>query len=96
MSMYFSYNISHRCMKSKGHLYSYIQQVFGKGQIIFLYINKCLLQHTGEELHVPRTVIVVGLGKAREVIGRCEFMSGIICTIGQRFTLHLINCKVLA
>jgi hypothetical protein len=34
-----------------------------------IYINKYLLQHTGEELHVPRTIIVFGLGKAREVVG---------------------------
>jgi hypothetical protein len=55
-------------MKRKGHLYIYIQQVFGKGQIKKIYINKYPLQHTGEELHVPRTIIVFGLGKAREVV----------------------------
>jgi hypothetical protein len=51
-------------MKSKGHLYIYIQQVSNKTN----YINKYLLQHTGKELHVLRTVIVFGLDKAREVI----------------------------
>jgi hypothetical protein len=54
-------------MKSKEHLYIYIYQVFGKNQIFFL-INKDLLQHIGEELHVSRTVIVFRLGKAREII----------------------------
>jgi hypothetical protein len=83
-------------MKSKGHRYIYIHQVFGKSQIIFLYINNYLLQHTGEELYVPRTVIVFGLDKAKEVIGRCEFMSGIICATGQCFMFHFINRKVLA
>jgi hypothetical protein len=55
-------------MKSKGHLYIYIQQVFDKCQIIFLDINKYLLQYTGEELHVPRIIIVFRLDKAGEVI----------------------------
>jgi hypothetical protein len=66
--MYCSYNINHHRMKSKGHLYIYIQQIFDKDQIKN-YINKRLLYHTGKELHVPRTIIVFGLGKAREVIG---------------------------
>jgi hypothetical protein len=68
-------------MKRKKHLYIYSQQVFGKGQIIF-FINKYLLQHTREELHVPRTVIVFGLSKAREVIRRGEFMSSIVGATG--------------
>jgi hypothetical protein len=66
-SSYFLYNNFHQCMKSKEHLYIYIYQVFGKNQIFFL-INKDLLQHIGEELHVSRTVIVFRLGKAREII----------------------------
>jgi hypothetical protein len=77
------------------HLYIYIHRVFGKGQIKKI-INKYLLQHTGEELHVPRSVIIFRLGKARKVIRRSEFMSGIICTIGQRFTFRFINREVLA
>jgi hypothetical protein len=31
---------------------------------LYIYIH----QYTGEELHVPRTVIVFGLGKTRKVI----------------------------
>jgi hypothetical protein len=48
-------------MKSKGHLYIYIQQVFVNDQIKN-YINKCLLQHVEEELHIPKTIIVFGAG----------------------------------
>jgi hypothetical protein len=54
-------------VKSKGQLYMYTQQVFDKGQIFF-YINKYLRQHTGEELHIPRIIIVFRLDKAREVV----------------------------
>jgi hypothetical protein len=52
--MYFLYNINHQRMKSKRHLY--IQQVFGRDQIQNLYINKRLLQHAGDELHITRTI----------------------------------------
>jgi hypothetical protein len=84
-------------MKSKGHLYIYTRQIIGKGQIIiYIYINKYLVQHTEEELHIPRTIIVFRLGKVGEVIGRCKFMSSIVCAIGQCLTLHFINYKVLA
>jgi hypothetical protein len=54
-------------MKNKGHLYIYIHQVFGKESNKKI-INKYLLQHTGEELHVLRTVIVFRLGMTRKVI----------------------------
>jgi hypothetical protein len=54
-------------MKSKGYLYIYIHQVFGKSQIKN-FINNYLLQYTGEELRVLWTVIVFGLGKTRKVI----------------------------
>jgi hypothetical protein len=54
-------------MKNKGHLYIYIQQVFGKDKKKII-LNKRLLQHAEEELHVSRTINIFGLGKAREVI----------------------------
>jgi hypothetical protein len=83
-------------MKSKRHLYIYIQQAFGKGSNNYFYINKYLLQHTGEELHVPRTIIVFGLGKAGEVIRRGKFMGGIVCATSQCFTFCFIYREVLA
>jgi hypothetical protein len=33
--MYFLYNIYHRRMKNNGHLYIYIQQVFGKSHFLY-------------------------------------------------------------
>jgi hypothetical protein len=92
-SSYFLYNNLHRCMKSKGRLYIYIHQVFDKSQIIFF--NKYLLQYTGEELHVSRTVIVFGLSKARKVIRQNKFMSCIMYAIGHHFTFYFINNEVL-
>jgi hypothetical protein len=46
-------------------------------------------------LHVLRTVIVFILSKTRKVIRWSEFMSNIICAIGQCFTFGFINREVL-
>jgi hypothetical protein len=51
-------------MKSNGHLYIYIHQVFSKIKSKFLSTNKSLLQHTEGELQSPETSIIIGLTKA--------------------------------
>jgi hypothetical protein len=53
--------------KQGASIYLYPLGIWKESNKFFL-INKDLLQHTGEELHVPKTVIIFGLGKAREII----------------------------
>jgi hypothetical protein len=68
-------------MKSKGHLYIYIHQVFSKIKLKFLSTNKRLLQHTERELQSPETIIIIGLSKAEKIIQGDKVMNGIVGTI---------------
>jgi hypothetical protein len=68
-------------MKSMGHLYIYIHQVFGKIKSMFLSTNKSLLQHTERELQSSRTSIIIGLSKAGKIIQRDKVVGGIIGAI---------------
>jgi hypothetical protein len=68
-------------MKSKGHLYIYIHQIFSKIKSMFLSTNKNLLQHTEGGLQSPGTSIIIEFSKARKIIQGDKVMSGIVCII---------------
>jgi hypothetical protein len=68
-------------MKSKGHLYIYVCQVFSKIKSKFLLTNKSLLQHTKGELRSLGTIIIIGLSKVGEIIQGDKLLGGIIGTI---------------
>jgi hypothetical protein len=65
-------------MKSKGHLYIYIHQVFSKIKSKKLSTNKGLLQHTKGELQSLGTIIIIGLSKAGKIVQGHKVMGGIV------------------
>jgi hypothetical protein len=68
-------------MKRKGHLYIYIHQVFSKIKSMFLSTNKSLLQHNKGELQSPRTIIIIGLSNAGEIVQGDKVMGCIVGAI---------------
>jgi hypothetical protein len=68
-------------MKSKGHLYIYIHQVFNKIKSMFSSTNRSLLQHTEGELQSPGSIIIIGLSKAGKIVQGDKVVGGIIGTI---------------
>jgi hypothetical protein len=52
--------------KQEAFIYLYPSGIWQESNNFF--INNYLLQYIGEELHVPKTVIVFGFGKTRKVI----------------------------
>jgi hypothetical protein len=68
-------------MKSKGHLYIYIHQVFSKIKSKLLSTNERLLQHTERELQSPETIIIIGLSQAEKIIQGDKVMDDIVGTI---------------
>jgi hypothetical protein len=68
-------------MKSKGHLYIYIHQIFSKIMSKFLSTNTNLLQHTKRELQSSGTIIIIGLNKAEKIVQGDTVMGDIIGTI---------------
>jgi uncharacterized protein YsxB (DUF464 family) len=67
-------------MKSKGHLYIYIHQVFNKIKSKFLSSDKSLLHHTEGELQNLGTIIIIGLRRLEKSYKE-TVMGGIIGAI---------------